>query len=102
MHLFWDQKVKGQGYEAPKHCWHGSWCWLLLVVAVVIVSFIPSAKYSISNIVSEVNLKPLQTTLQLGLCTAVDDVERCLSFTTWTLVNRKARLFCGGMRSGLG
>ena len=35
-----------------------------------------------SNIVSRV--KPLQITLQLGLLTAVDNVEYCLLFTTWT------------------
>ena len=35
-HLFWGQKVKGQGYESQEHCRRGSWhcceCLLLLVV----------------------------------------------------------------------
>jgi len=33
--FIWDQKVKGQGHELQKHCWHGSLhcceCWFLLV-----------------------------------------------------------------------
>ena len=37
-HLFWDQKVKGQGHESQKQCWYESlysyeW-WLFLVFIV--------------------------------------------------------------------
>jgi len=32
-------------------------------------------------------VKLLQTTLQLGLRAAANDVERCLSLATWTSVN---------------
>jgi len=36
IHLFWSQKVKGQGQESQEQCQHGSVhsseCWLLLVL----------------------------------------------------------------------
>ena len=38
-HLFWGQKVKGQGHESRKHCRRGSLycceCWLILLVGLV-------------------------------------------------------------------